>query len=301
MPNLELQLPADNQEIHNVTTRKVPNLKQGKMASDNLKKLDLGSDSSLFIDSILSQDETNDILSMMVMADEHKSGNRLPSFCTSSQMGGRDQRRRPVSPPLSPLRSSGWGSRCDDAWIQEMITSPPPNNNANLSKDSKDLLLNKRNTAVGKKAFQDGNREGTVATDTNELLDREDSKNRFNATTAVRGLRQIDDGNEGDWNERDAVAKAKNLDTEDVTSPKGGKQSKDGSSTDEEDSVAGDPGEKGEEGEELKADDDLTSVAAKLKKVDEMLAHLDDKSSKLGVTVKDLITSLEFSQAELMN
>ena len=28
---------------------------------------------------------------------------RLPSFCTSSQMGGRDPLRRPETPPLSPL------------------------------------------------------------------------------------------------------------------------------------------------------------------------------------------------------
>ena len=47
----------------------------------------LGSDSSLFIDSIFMQDESKDILSMLVMADEHTSTKRLPSFCMSKNVG----------------------------------------------------------------------------------------------------------------------------------------------------------------------------------------------------------------------
>ena len=61
---------------------------------------------SLLIDSILSQEEMKDVVSMMIMADEYVNTGRTPSFCTSSQMGGRDLMRRPKSPPLSPLSLS---------------------------------------------------------------------------------------------------------------------------------------------------------------------------------------------------
>ena len=62
---------------------------------------------SLLIDSILTQDETKDVVSMMLMAHELDDDLRLPGFCTSSQMGGIDQYRRPVSPLLSPLTQRG--------------------------------------------------------------------------------------------------------------------------------------------------------------------------------------------------
>ena len=61
--------------------------------------------SIIIIDSSLSHDEAKDIVSMMIMADQYDIDNHLPSFCTSTQMGGRNQKHRPTSPLLSPLGS----------------------------------------------------------------------------------------------------------------------------------------------------------------------------------------------------
>ena len=90
-------------EFQGITVPRGPGSKRNKMADDRGQVADLEPKSSICIDSILSQDESRDIVSMMVMADELDFTTALPSFYTSTQMGHRDQRRRPSSPPLSPL------------------------------------------------------------------------------------------------------------------------------------------------------------------------------------------------------
>ena len=87
----------------NITTRRVTGGKKNKMAYTIKGDYDLGSDGSLLIESILSRDETNDVITMLNMADELNGGIQLPTFCTSSQMGGANQHRRPLSPILSPI------------------------------------------------------------------------------------------------------------------------------------------------------------------------------------------------------
>ena len=69
----------DFEGIGNVTTRKGHNLQKPKMAHGPAR--DLGG--SLLIESILSQDETKDVLTMMIAADEYDRHNQIPSFCTS--------------------------------------------------------------------------------------------------------------------------------------------------------------------------------------------------------------------------
>ena len=88
----------------NITKRKVSGRMGPKMAGPG-KDIEFGDEGQSFIDSILSREETEDVLSMMLGADESLDGLQLPSFCTSSQMGGKNPLRRPTTPPLSPLFS----------------------------------------------------------------------------------------------------------------------------------------------------------------------------------------------------
>ena len=78
-------------------------LKVSKMVAPGDLSHDLEDCGSLMIDSILSQNETRDILAMLAATDGIEETSRPPSFCTSTQMGGRNQHRRPYSPPLSPV------------------------------------------------------------------------------------------------------------------------------------------------------------------------------------------------------
>ena len=131
----------DFEGIGNVTTRKGHDLQKPKMARG--AACDLGG--SLLLESILSQDETKDVLTMMIAADEYDGHNQIPSFCTSTQMGGRDQRRRPISPPLSPMGSP-------DALNMTVRDGRIPGDNKRDTKDgdsgvsSKESFLNLKNS-----------------------------------------------------------------------------------------------------------------------------------------------------------
>ena len=91
----------------NVTQRKTPEQLGSNMAGSRKGPMDFGDKGSKFIDSILSKEESEDVISMMIKADENDGCLRLPSFCTSSQMHGRNLYLRPTPPPpLSPLYTS---------------------------------------------------------------------------------------------------------------------------------------------------------------------------------------------------
>ena len=100
----------------NVTTRRPYNFKKNKMASGDTNE----KAGSLIIEDILSQDEAKDVVTMLSMADEVNGGLRLPSFCTSTQMGGRDATQKPRTPPLSPVYSSNRidnnNSKSESSW-----------------------------------------------------------------------------------------------------------------------------------------------------------------------------------------
>ena len=74
----------------NVTTRKASGQAKIKMAMSDVTARDLERDGSLLLDSILSQDEEVDIIMMLNSANERDGGLKLPSFYTSSQMGGKN-------------------------------------------------------------------------------------------------------------------------------------------------------------------------------------------------------------------
>ena len=58
---------------------------------------------SLLIEDILSQDEANDVITMLEMADELGGTHKLPTFITSTQIIGHSARRESIFPPLSPV------------------------------------------------------------------------------------------------------------------------------------------------------------------------------------------------------
>ena len=93
------------QESNNVTVRRGHSTRKSNMEYLTKPRLTFGREGSILIDNILSQDEAKDIVSMMIMADEYDIEKQTSSFCTSTQMGGRNQECRPTSPLLSPLGS----------------------------------------------------------------------------------------------------------------------------------------------------------------------------------------------------
>ena len=86
----------------NVTTRRVT-AKGKKMALNSYKAWTSDTLDSLLVESILSQDEAKDVITMLEMADELEGVQMLPGFFTSTQMGYRVPRSRLSSPPLSPV------------------------------------------------------------------------------------------------------------------------------------------------------------------------------------------------------
>ena len=275
---------------------------------------------SIFIDNILSQDETSDVMSMFDMADELKGGSGLLSFCTSTQMkrmtGGNAMR----APALSPIQHEG------------------------------------RNSERGREIDTGKKREGDLGETRNErnslssaiLTENEDVAGE---TRAMRHAKIQDDGNvtKGETASRDG-ARALIGDEEDVMKSGGGKVSDpdtvdkhdpeknskggvmrgeggDGEPGDDgvelgdgEMELQGDGGEEDEgEGEEKSADDesvresdeeDLEDIAeggvkregelaTQMSKMIELLSKLDNRSANMDVHVKNLESSLEFSQQEI--
>ena len=102
MSEIYKPLPLDLDNNCYITKRKI-SVKTSNMAVTGGSLLDLERQRSPLIEEILSRDEENDVVSMMVMANEINDERDYPSFCTSSQMGHRNPRIRPTSPPLSPL------------------------------------------------------------------------------------------------------------------------------------------------------------------------------------------------------
>ena len=108
-----------------------------KMAATDKCKYDLEGDGSLLLDSILSQDEKNEVFRMLARANEIDDEPTIYSFCTSSQMGGADQKKRPSSPLLSPVMlARDAPGACDNAWINNqspglsaLFSSPLPLSN----------------------------------------------------------------------------------------------------------------------------------------------------------------------------
>ena len=267
--------------IFHVTTRKGASLKKDKMALGGMAADNRRTDSSVYMDSILTEDETNDVLSMMIMADEHNTERRLPSFCTSSQMGGRNQRQRPDSPPLSPLPCfHGWDvGRAED----KISENDGPTINASTPIELKEVSLNNRNKTVH------GNEGGEIG-DFAEIHHEREAKNSPVERNAVNDPDLSDVGDAvGDVKKdrEEVVAMVSNDDTDHVTSP-----------ADKQDGGQLTPETDGDDSDEGDWEGKQNELAG-MEKVNAMLKHLDERSDRLNTTVKELEHSLEFSQSEI--
>ena len=141
---------------------------------------DLENQGSLLIDSILSQDEAEEVVSMLNMANELEGGVGLPSFYTSSQMGGNNPAKRLHLPPLSPIspraaeRNSVSIYEFQDA-VRPLFSSPSLDNKNMISLGGKtgldiaETLTGKNDTAL----FQDGGHDARPADDVTMVASRD--------------------------------------------------------------------------------------------------------------------------------
>ena len=127
----------------NITTRRSAGNKKSKMATskrDDVGRCDLEINGSLFIDSILSQDETSDVISMFDLADELKGGMGLLGFCASTQMTRASNDCDPLPPTLSPI---GHARRQND---QEQSPTWRGHTSSNMESGNLENVKNKINS-----------------------------------------------------------------------------------------------------------------------------------------------------------
>ena len=267
------------------------------MASDDKHDPEYGG--SLLIDSILSQGEAEEVVSMLRMANELDDGLKLLSFYTSSQMGGKNSAGRSYSPPLSPISSS-------DAEIRAMLIYPPGSNLNSPKTTSEspwlvedvlpDQFDSRMNDEVNLKEglpqgmrHLDGNDDeisGTGTRDLDELGDRLDDAKVDLTWNAVNDL--VSEGKH-DLESGTAGAECKHGLYDRASLNTGGSQEDDKSVDSDNDNVKED-GKSVEEGEQFA---DLGAVTMKFQRVDEVLSQLNGRSTELTNTVKSLETSLE--------
>ena len=293
----------------NITTRRGVVMETANMAAADRSLLDLEQEGSLLIEEILSRDEAKDVVSMMVMANEINEEEGYPSFCTSSQMGYRNPRIRPESPPLSPLtprapgnsvlfingalpvsalQGKGKGHDIVKQGMSNALMTPEQI----LNLENKELINDDgRSAAAGTVPNREGawsiNRKGALG-HSGERDGRDTSGTTGNGNVATNAATGMDTSNEvedGDVNKIDPDTKVngEGNDSFDVTDEEG-------------------------EVEELELNDragtkvtekDLSLLFAKLEKMDGVLTALNDNSLKNNTTISDLKTSLEFSQKEI--
>ena len=298
--------PSKNEDrllLSNITTRKVPGPGKNKMALSRKSAFDLERDGSLMIDSILSQDEEVDIVAMLNMANELEGGLKLPSFYTSSQMGGKAQTRRPrSSPPLSPISARAGGPKSAHSLAPRDTAEPMTSLQGNVSDDLLHQITQDKSVItreISPIIF------GKLPRPEPETHDRDDIRDGGSYTE----LKEVVDPVIGEVIDPGAVEHAPETHLRDAES----KQNKDGGQKGAEGSNRG--GEAGSDADDSSAEDDElikaeadrvtaliehysdpSNVAAKLLEVDSTLMKMDSNSAKLGSTVRELETSLEFSQ-----
>ena len=279
----------------------------------------LGKNSISIIDSILSQEEAKDVVSMMVMADEGDGSHHLPSFCTSTQMGGRNPQIRPRSPSLSPLSFSfPYGGRADainfnpligtqnNRLVTEALTKGDIRNLKNSCMTSNTIICPE--SEICNSALQAGpgtgpevkNRfsvlaqlgSGDLDTDSapDDVLGDEDKEAVAMAGSMVTGLDTFRDGKH-DVNNLDGSA-------EGVGGLEGNDEGNDEEAADDivVDSTVDEASVTVEDPVKILCFDD---IIVKMGTVDDMLLKLDGKASLLTDTVRTLEASLEFSQLEI--
>ena len=277
----------------NITIRKSAGTEKSKMAQtrSTLNLHALEHSGSLLIDSILSQDEAEEVVTMLNSANELNGDLGLPSFYTSSQMGGRDPARRPSTPPLSPIADTEKSALIYHLQ-DESITTPK---GVGLHTEEKDGL---HETEVTPRAGLI-NPEPLLTGST-----REDIEDGGDVTKPSSGVVNQDSGGEDDTNS-EAVPDPI---TDGVGNGDGeGKHDPFEASDDEGNNGQLSDGEKGLAGDEDTDTEvevvnpylDLRALSAKLMKMDDVLSLLDGKTTKYDTAIRGLESSLEFSQREI--
>ena len=288
----------------NVTTRKIGRGLENKMATSERAPVNADLDGSLLIDSILSHDETKDILSMLASADELPDGIGLPSFYTSTQMGGILP-RRPLSPLLSPLMAV-------DRWDVDCMAGKPNTRN--------DTLNSENTTTDQNNKVRSHNRRNLLADygSIGGIIDEGEGVGKLPKLSEGGGM-MIDPMNSDLVNDNsvtdlggpdDAARSTNSLATGfDDGEPANGdvnnvgegtdvvEGSKDGDNVADSDRTVTEPcsDEEGEGQEE----DIIELPRSHIESIEELLGKLDRRSVKTDAKMHELITSLEYSQHEI--
>ena len=315
MSSIYCPQPLDLEGDSNITKRKDISGKMAKMAVSRGSLIDLEQGTSPLIEDILSRDEANDVVSMMIMADEINEDSDYPSFCTSSQMGYRNPRIRPMSPPLSPLMSATparnvAGASADNKGAEGSEEIGSERKTSTEAAAMNEQVLNQVNSQLNSRKHVDepmaGGQMGARGHDLfGTSRDMDVSVHNVTAVTMAPGMatnvatklsrhESTDDVNKG-VSEPAAEAGGDSID---LTSEEGSEGSE------EEEGKYGDgdgEGEKEKEGAKPSraTKSELASISAKLEKMDAVLHAMNGNSTKFDTTVSELITSLEYSQKEI--
>ena len=326
----------------NVTTRRsAPRTKVGmvpmELCGDDYK---LSDHESLLLESILSLDEAKDVISMLDMADELGDVYRLPSFITSTQMAGRDQRRRPTSPPLSPVPQRAFALVTHDLTNGHMdcsthtvrrasepclpcLTSPKSMTNGG---DQTDIVNWDMRSFEGVDMINSGDgyeedahgETGSIVRVPSDLVDSavvdlaggragdpltsRVGDGRITTTTNVTSVSKAH-GADGSKFVLVDVSRATSVD-DDEDRETYSVDGQEGTSQASGESNSDGGGNVTHEHEQAQPTDEMadpTIVAAKLKLMEGMIALLDNKSTRLEDTVRSLEDSLDYSYKEIVD
>ena len=321
MSSFLVHTPRTWPDKDDITTRRRPPPKENNMVTSLKLGNDLGGGDCSLIESILSKDETKDILSMMIMADELEEDSCLHSFCTSTQMGGRVPRYPPTTPQLSPLGQQGH-RRCVGTPQPGFPTStenganPQVNHDCGIPLNEQDM--NTRNLSTESLLIDNETNEMTM---TGGQYVTEVDRSVVMSRGSVTELRRPDDpyfdyvvdvSNSAvrpdtttmtttavkETGDELADLEDKNLEGADGDTGGGVPQPSIGEKKPQ------DPADRSAANGDVvncspPATSDLSAVTSKLNVVEEILLRLDSKTTKFEDTVNDLRTSLEYSQHEI--
>ena len=268
--------------------------------------MDFGDEGKEFIDSILSREETEDVIHMMIKADETDGRSRLPSFCTSSQMNGWRPYQRPNTPPLSPLLST---KRTMKTEAENVHNGQNREIYTNFKADYPECIIRENNC---KNVYSSST---GICSNEGVLIDQE-TETQDPGTPIEPGTARPENGHGGhdpDTLDRSGEAVATSVAIgSDVTTRREADPDKLGGvgKTDvgdvaeeieepEEDDI---DKQKGKEVADTDKDDHetkLDQITEKIVVVEEILTMMSERLTKLGSTVRELETSPEFSQSEI--
>ena len=290
----------------NITIRRSTNQGKSKMACNPNNDPDL----DLIVD-ILSKDEAEDVMNMLRGANELQDNRDSHSFYTSTQMGGT-RPSRPISPLLSPLlsrdlgRTSGptRGNRFD-------ILAELPDGINGLGGFS-DSLLEEKLLTIDKAYLlneREGNNWGNTGRDLNVGRALVSDRPPPIGTSPMGSDAHVWEERHEDGHDNAVLLSNKpGNDFQVGTLERDAKINNDANGMNGQDSENGSTSGDGGNGEAtdvkpgcLSVDQyhDQEAVVTRLLEVDELLLGLGNRSGKLEQTVKDLVTSLEYSQSEI--